>query len=498
MSRPFSFAIVHHHLRVGGVTRVIENSVTALEKTGIKIVILTGEALSEKNRPIAKVPICVVDGLGYSEGDEKVDFSILKQRMESAAKEALGQRPDCWHFHNHSLGKNPAVSEVVYSFAQEGYRLLLQIHDFAEDGRAANYSKLLYHLAGGKPQLLEAKLYPQASHVHYAVINGRDYQYLQKVGINIERLHLLPNAVHMSDLSRLKFSAEPLQYSRKKERLFLYPTRAIRRKNMGEFLLWATLGKKEDLFASTLAPENPKEQPIYNHWVKLAQTLRLPVRFNVGKNTTLSFDQLISSSYAIVSTSITEGFGLAFLEPWLMSRPVLGRDLPAITKEFKEKGIGLTSLYENLFVPIEWIGGIEVFRNAIKNAFHDYYQSYQQPLNKTDIDKACDVAIHNGLVEFGYIHERFQEAVIRHLHRSPEDHRLVCPGSLDEKLAQKEVIEKNHATITSEYSVLQYKKRLLKIYEVVICSPSSPVASFDMGSLLDHFLDSAHLSLLRM
>lgn len=59
MSRPFSFAIVHHHLRVGGVTRVIENSVTALEKTGIKIVILTGEALSEKIGLLQKCPFAL-------------------------------------------------------------------------------------------------------------------------------------------------------------------------------------------------------------------------------------------------------------------------------------------------------------------------------------------------------------------------------------------------------------------------------------------------------
>ena len=30
---------------------------------------------------------------------------VLKQKMEEAARSALGQLPDVWHIHNHSHGK---------------------------------------------------------------------------------------------------------------------------------------------------------------------------------------------------------------------------------------------------------------------------------------------------------------------------------------------------------------------------------------------------------
>ena len=40
---------------------------------------------------------------------------------------------------------------------------------------------------------------------------------------------------------------------------------------------------------------------------------------------TNDFAALLASAHALVTTSVAEGFGLAFLEPWLMGRPLAGR-----------------------------------------------------------------------------------------------------------------------------------------------------------------------------
>jgi hypothetical protein len=52
----------------------------------------------------------------------------------------------------------------------------------------------------------------------------------------------------------------------------------------------------------------------------------------------------------IITTSVLEGFGFAYLEPWILDRPVIGRSIPFITPDFQLKGIKLGHLYTVLFV----------------------------------------------------------------------------------------------------------------------------------------------------
>ena len=42
----------------------------------------------------------------------------------------------------------------------------------------------------------------------------------------------------------------------------------------------------------------------------------------------------MASAHRLVTTSVAEGFGLAFLEPWLFGKGLLGRNLPEITVDF--------------------------------------------------------------------------------------------------------------------------------------------------------------------
>jgi len=55
-------ALVHYHLRRGGVTSVIMNQARALTKAGVDFLIITGEEPFEK----IEYPVAVVEGLGYS------------------------------------------------------------------------------------------------------------------------------------------------------------------------------------------------------------------------------------------------------------------------------------------------------------------------------------------------------------------------------------------------------------------------------------------------
>ena len=139
------------------------------------------------------------------------------------------------------------------------------------------------------------------------------------------------------------------------DRLFLYPTRAIRRKNLGEFLLWSALGEKGDRFATTLAPTSAGDRAPYERWVRVARSLGIPIEFEMGGRTTVPFPNLLRAAHTVVTTSVAEGFGLAFLEPWLAGRPLGARDLPELTDMFKKQGLDFGNLYRRLFVPLAWV-----------------------------------------------------------------------------------------------------------------------------------------------
>ncbi len=70
--------------------------------------------------------------------------------------------------------------------------------------------------------------------------------------------------------------------------------------------------------AITLAPKNPEVKPIYDAWAAFAKELGLNVEFDAGAKS--SFEEMVANADALITTSIAEGFGLAFLEPWLASR----------------------------------------------------------------------------------------------------------------------------------------------------------------------------------
>ena len=57
---------------------------------------------------------------------------------------------------------------------------------------------------------------------------------------------------------------------------------------------------------------------------------------------------MVAHAEAIVSTSIAEGFGLGFLEPWTFGKGLCGRNIPEITKDFENLGINLQNLYSRL------------------------------------------------------------------------------------------------------------------------------------------------------
>jgi hypothetical protein len=68
---------------------------------------------------------------------------------------------------------------------------------------------------------------------------------------------------------------------------------------------------------------------------------------------TFGFDDLLLASDVVVTTSLLEGFGFAFLEGANRGRPLVGRNLPDVTVDFVGSGFPASSLYSSFLVPVE-------------------------------------------------------------------------------------------------------------------------------------------------
>lgn len=435
-----NLAILHYHLNRGGVTRVIENQLLALDAVlpsdeRLPVALIYGgrrrdfrDDLAGRLRRI-RLTIHQAPLLDYDSEQDSIQCED-SQSAERSAGRLIAQVGDLLdhltfqpqetvvHVHNHAIGKNVALAGLVRSLAQGGWGLLLQIHDFAEDLRPANFRSLREAEENDGRTFRHGWLYPQAPRVHYAVLNGRDRAVLRAAGVDQRRLHLLPNPVLPIDelpprhLARRRL-AERFDVA-EDARLLLYPVRCIRRKNLGEALLRSLLAPAGTIVGLTLAPINPTELPVYQGWTHLAGELQLPCRFDLGGPGGLTFAENMAGADMILTTSLAEGFGMVFLESWLAGRTLVGRDLPEITCDFARRGVRLDSLDPGLLVPSEWLD-LDAVSRSVFESYRATLAAYDRPA-PDNLEDAWDAKQKNGLIDFGDLEESFQRQVIETVH----------------------------------------------------------------------------------
>ena len=480
-------AIVHYHLKRGGVTRVIESTLDAFAtlNCGPQCVVLAGEVPDSVS---FKEQAHCIDGLHYSNSQASTPApEVLLQRMRTTARAALGGDPDVWHIHNHSLGKNHAIPGLVSLLAKSGARILLHMHDFAEDGRPENY-RLIQEQSDFAEQL-----YPDSPNVHYAVLNARDYQIFRATGIAPERLHLLANPVE-SDSSAMADNqqCQAILNTLNAQRLILYPVRAVRRKNFGEMLLWAALANDGDIFATTLGPTNPNYVAAYRQWQAVAKKHRLPVHFGISETYDWPFSSIMQSASAILNTSIAEGFGLAFLEPWLFDKSIVGRDLPSITADFKAHGIKLDHLYPSIPIPEGWIN-MPHLETTIRSELIAAYAAYNTKLPPDAVELAINaIRPKPGYIDFAGLDEPLQEAVIQRVVEQPEARKDLPKLNISN---QPETIRNNAVQTQKAYCLSRYGETLDTVYRSIRTAPS--LGKLSATTILKGFLQPELFRLLR-
>ena len=459
---------IHYHLKTGGVTTVLRQQIESMLHTS-DLLMLTGAP------PDASFPweTVLIPGLGYDTSDpnrfepEKVAAAILQ-----AIRFKWEGGCDLIHVHNPTLAKNKIFLKILKTLQKEKVRLFLQIHDFAEDGRPlAYFSEDEY-----------------VSDCHYGVINSRDYNILLKAGLKEEGVHQIFNT--LTPFNSKATDAISKNY-------VLYPVRAIRRKNIGEAILLSLFFTNDETLVITLPPNSPMDIKSYERWKAFVEEKHLHIIFEAGL--THEFSDLVLAADFLITTSITEGFGFSFLEPWTAKKILWGRRLPEICRDFEKNGVRLDHLYSRLNVPVEWIGREKLFKTW-KSCVQRAGAFFDTTIDETAIKNAFEKTIDTDIIDFGLLDETFQQIIISKA-LSDSDSRdalihlnpcLSNPGDVSNKDG---LIQNNLKAVARHYNQTKYRKSLLDIYTRVI--RDTVHQKIDKKILLSEFFNLDYFSLLK-
>jgi len=461
-------AYIHYHLKTGGVTTVLRQQVESILDTCDPLV-LTGD-LPESSFPCDTV---YIPGLGYDifKGDR-----LKPETVASAVINAIQLKwksgCDLVHVHNPTLAKNKNFLKILNELKARGIRLFLQIHDFAEDGRPLSYFSKEEYIRD----------------CHYGVINSRDYTILLKAGLKKEGLHKIFNTIEPFDLTS--------KGSMVKNHV-LYPIRAIRRKNIGEAILLSLFFKNNAALVITLPPNSPADFMSYEDWKTFVKENRLNVIFDAGL--TYDFSDLVFSSDFFITTSITEGFGFSFLEPWTAKKILWGRILPEICHDFGNNSIRLNHLYSRLDVPMEWID-TEMLFHTWKAGIQKASAMFGIMIDEESVKNAYEKATANNTIDFGLLNEPFQKQIISTiLSDSTNRNRLIRlnpflsnPGDVSNR---DDLIRNNMEAVLLNYNKQKYKEILIDTYKKVISE--NVRQKIDKKILLAEFFNLKNFSLLK-
>jgi hypothetical protein len=438
-------AYVHHHLRPGGVTRVILDEIESLGGK-VNALIITGERPSiPLSSPWALIPSIAYD----AESGEKAVTEAVAGSISAAARMAWRDEPCVFHVHNPTLGKNRALAGALKILHERSERLLLHIHDFAEDGR---------------PDLYSTEEYP--SDCHYAVINRRDYGILRRAGLGEGGLHYLPDAVRPLEAPGPRGNSGASGPGRG---LVLYPVRAIRRKNIGEAVLLSLFIPEGQTVGVTLEPTGALDRRSCGDWKDFVRDEGLPVLFGLGNERGL--DAVLGETTSMITTSVKEGFGLTYLEPWTARRMLFGRKLD-ICSDFTDRGLRLDHLYGCLRIPFD-LFSLDAFERKWRKCYAERLERYGMAGDEERVEDFFHDLNEEGCVDFGCLSEDLQRDVLRRLAREAKSRSKLVERNpfLSGMFAPSDagsIVETNRRIVLREFSSENTGIRLREVYETVL------------------------------
>lgn len=428
-------ALFHYHFLPGGVTTVAALAVNALLEYGLENPIRNDSFLIEE--------ICFISGREenldnlISSKIKNPDGNGVRIRYEvchavdylSAGSHSGTQHENTgkayeilklfkkfssyiWWIHNYHLGKNPLFTSILTQYLSENssQKAILHIHDFPECGRLSNFNYLTKYTKF---------LYPAGNNIRYAAINSRDKGYLIRAGIPESCVSLLYDPVPenpvrdnpvkdgpFKDKPFKDISAEEAEIRDKAKKILsgaygkffpgfrpdkpfaLYPVRTIRRKNILEAALLASITGDGFNLIVTLPGVSDQEKN-YSDIVKSCfENGSAPGIWGCGSpiyGEAASFEDVIAASDFILSSSVLEGFGYLFIDALRWGKPLAARYLDII-EGFKDIFDNTAScFYRSVNVPLSisereeiltrWLSLIKAYSNIIDSSLAESIES---------------------------------------------------------------------------------------------------------------------------
>lgn len=430
MSAP-DIVIFHYHVRSGGVTSVILLSIQAIaaemqEVRRIRLVV--GEepdegllaliaAIGRSSGGSLRVEVETCPELGYAgSGPQLLGQAGTGRPSGDSGPEAESRRiarllserwgGALWWVHNYHLGKNPPFTQALLDIASEypDQRMLLHIHDLPEAGRFENLRQL--HTSVTRP------LYPALRNVRYLVINDRDRRLLLDAGLSRELVFLVNNPVSAQPLPavdpqevRARLSTH---FGRKfpafdpASPLLFYPVRAIRRKNLLEAGLIASLSPERPNLVVTLPGVSPRELRYSRAVEESFERGAIKGLFGIGERLPaagLDFPAVAAAADRIVSTSFQEGFGYLFADSLRWGKPLVARSLDTLGGIADLLDPASVRLYDRLLVPLD--GGE---RAALLSAYDRYLDGIRSGLSRpSETREAVRRLVAGSAADFSYL-----------------------------------------------------------------------------------------------
>ena len=409
MRKKFHLGIGHYGIGFqDGVNTVISRNVRALRKIdpGLKIT-LFGKLAPDYQDFLKPIPGALeylnIEAFNPEAAMRKqVDKSIADQQVHDYVwqgtnlAEILDQKladMDVILTENLGIGMDPSVTYAFYLYThycnESGIKkkFIYRVHDFVQQRPHffRNVKKFHEYRFGVVPDW-HSVLYPSSPNIRYIAINRYDQSRLIEHGIEENTIFYIPNSVDRSiippddrteELRKKIVSSEELDPS---VRFILYPVRCVRRKNVEEAIFFTcylnrlangNTARNHDHIAGkfhllvSLKPESGDDARYADQILEFVRKHKLPVSIGFNDLVTLEREtdpqdpgkierygvgDILRVADLVITTSVLEGFGFAYLEPWILDRPVIGRSIPFITPDFQAKGMKLGHLYTVLIV----------------------------------------------------------------------------------------------------------------------------------------------------
>jgi hypothetical protein len=294
---------------------------------------------------------------------------------------------------NLGIGIDPSVTYAFYLYTQychtsrEQNKFIYRFHDFVQQ-RPVNFKnvKKFYESRFGIMPHWHSVLYPAFPNIKYISINRYDRARLFEHGIEESNVYYIPNSVDKAiippdsrgeELRRKIIQREKLDPD---VRFIMYPVRCVRRKNVEEAIFLTKFfntisGRKTEIrnhrlkgkfhLLVSIRPTSGDDAKYTDHLIEFVKKHNLPVTIGIDDLVSIerevdtadpdkiikySIGDLYMASEIVITTSILEGFGFVYVEPWILDRAVIGRSIPLITPDFQAAGMKLGYLYNALII----------------------------------------------------------------------------------------------------------------------------------------------------